>query len=168
MFDEDNDRRRKLPLKRRMQSLEGAHDLYKRLIHTIQESDEDHLQQLLHRFRTVIPLDNVEDDIQGQPGGSPSSRSSGAQRTQIDYVIEPWSFVHSIHRWSSVVDDAAASRLLSLYFNLDAQIWQLVDLDLFLQDLNGAGHRFCSPLLLHVLLFYACVCLTTDSVFLGH
>lgn len=141
-----------------MQSLEGAHELYERLIQTIQESDEDQLQQLLHRFRTVAPLENVEDSPGVRAGGTPSSRSLSVQRSQIDYAIEPWNSVHSIHRWSSVVDDTAASRLLPQYFNLDGQIWRFVDLDLFLQDLNSGRRRFCSPLLLHAILFYASVC----------
>lgn len=130
-----------------------------RLIQSVQESDTDQLEQLLRRFRSIASSDN-DDTNTDQPGGTQGSTQSptlSLQRMRIGDAISPRNCVHSIHRWTTIVDDATASRLLSLYFNLDGLIWTLVDQELFLQDLNDGRSRFCSPLLLHVLLFYACV-----------
>ncbi|CEN61698.1 hypothetical protein ASPCAL08348 [Aspergillus calidoustus] len=65
--------------------------------------------------------------------------------------------VTSIEHWTSLVDDDVASHLLSLYFTWENPIWQLVDQNQFVHDLERGRTRFCSSLLVHILLFYGCV-----------
>jgi hypothetical protein len=62
-----------------------------------------------------------------------------------------------IQNWTSFVDNDTASHLLSLYFAWENPVWHLVDQDMFLHDLETGGRRFCSPLLVHVLLFFGVV-----------
>ncbi|GES59648.1 Zn(II)2Cys6 transcription factor [Aspergillus terreus] len=59
-----------------------------------------------------------------------------------------------VQNWTSFVDNDTASHLLSLYFAWENPVWHLVDQDMFLHDLETGGRRFCSPLLVHVLLFF--------------
>ncbi|GIJ87134.1 hypothetical protein Asppvi_006038 [Aspergillus pseudoviridinutans] len=69
---------------------------------------------------------------------------------------EPQIWIKGIRAWTSLVDDEVASHLLSLYFAWENPIWQLVDQHLFLRDLASGSKRFCSPLLVHALLFFGC------------
>lgn len=65
--------------------------------------------------------------------------------------------VNAAERWTSIVDDAATSHLFSLFFVWDNPIWHIVDPVSFLDDFQHGGTHFCSSLLVHTILFYACV-----------
>ncbi|RHZ68422.1 hypothetical protein CDV55_104398 [Aspergillus turcosus] len=69
---------------------------------------------------------------------------------------EPLIRIKGIRAWTSLVDDEVASHLLSLYFAWENPTWQLVDQHMFLRDLASGSTRFCSPLLVHALLFFGC------------
>ncbi|RHZ63234.1 putative C6 transcription factor [Aspergillus thermomutatus] len=71
---------------------------------------------------------------------------------------EPQIRIKGIRAWTSLVDDEVASHLLSLYFAWENPTWQLVDQHMFLKDLASGSKRFCSPLLVHALLFFGCSC----------
>ncbi|KAL5336038.1 hypothetical protein BJX70DRAFT_390231 [Aspergillus crustosus] len=64
--------------------------------------------------------------------------------------------VTSVRHWTSLVDNDAASHLLSLYFTWENPTWQLIDPDLFVHDMEHGRTRFCSSLLVHTLLFFGC------------
>jgi hypothetical protein len=69
--------------------------------------------------------------------------------------------VNSIKFWTSIVENDTASHLLSFYFTWENPTWNLIDLDMFLQDLETHhSGTYCSRLLVHVLLFFGCVCLS--------
>ncbi|KAJ6071108.1 hypothetical protein N7499_009122 [Penicillium canescens] len=65
--------------------------------------------------------------------------------------------VNSIKFWTSIVENDTASHLLSFYFTWENPTWNLIDLDMFLQDLETHyPGRYCSRLLVHILLFFGC------------
>jgi hypothetical protein len=62
--------------------------------------------------------------------------------------------------WTSVTDDDAfVSHLITLYFTWQQPTFRWVDRDLFLADMRAGktGSRFCSPLLVNIILAVACV-----------
>lgn len=173
-YNADSDKRRKLALRRRMQTLEADRGLLIGLINTIRESDEVQLLHLRRFFQTDISRDELQNyinsDIHRQldrPLEPVDLASLSLQRMRsgcaldikyLDYLYQdPLCDVHLIHQWTSIVDDAAASHLFSLYFNWEHQVWQFIDQETFLKDLNAGRTRFCSPLLVHTVLFFACV-----------
>lgn len=65
-----------------------------------------------------------------------------------------------ISYWSPVpIPNDLAARLLSLYLVTDHPLHSPFDADLFIEDLTHCALRFCSPLLVNSLLFWACVSL---------
>lgn len=156
-----------------------------KLVGTIREGDDDELQTFLRLFRTSSSSasvddssikDHLQDRFLSVPKAAPTAmdktglslQQMRAEGSSIPAVLEtlynePVCTVRSIHLWTSVVDDATASHLFSLYFSWDDQIWCFVDRTIFLQDLNAGCRRFCSPLLVHVVLLYACVCLSVSG-----
>ncbi|OQD83155.1 hypothetical protein PENANT_c018G04386 [Penicillium antarcticum] len=65
--------------------------------------------------------------------------------------------VKSIQHWTSIVENDTASHLLSFYFTWENPTWNLIDLETFVQDLETHHPgRYCSRLLVHVLLFFGC------------
>ena len=62
--------------------------------------------------------------------------------------------------WTTVTDDDAfVSHLISLYFTWQQPTFMWVDREPFLADMKAGklGSRFCSPLLVNILLAVACV-----------
>ncbi|OGM39685.1 C6 transcription factor [Aspergillus bombycis] len=64
--------------------------------------------------------------------------------------------ITGIHRWTLLANNDTASHLLSLYFMWENPTWQLIDKDLFVRDLESGHGKFCSALLVTVLLFFGC------------
>ncbi|KAE8419679.1 Zn(II)2Cys6 transcription factor [Aspergillus pseudocaelatus] len=71
-------------------------------------------------------------------------------------VQKPVIQITQIHRWTLLVNNDAASHLLSLYFTWENPTWQLIDKNVFIRDLERGHGKFCSPLLVTVLLFFGC------------
>lgn len=65
--------------------------------------------------------------------------------------------VNSIKLWTTLMANDTASHLLSFYFTWENPTWNLIDQDMFLQDLENHGGTYCSRLLVHVLLFFGIV-----------
>ncbi|KAH1610372.1 hypothetical protein KXX44_001970 [Aspergillus fumigatus] len=81
------------------------------------------------------------------------ARRDGSRTSHLCH--EPQLRTKGIRAWASLVDDEVASHLLSLYFAWENPTWQLVEQHLFLRDLASESRKFCSPLLVHTLLFLA-------------
>jgi len=79
-------------------------------------------------------------------------------KLQQPILKEPPIQVNSIEFWTSLMANDAASHLLSFYFTWENPTWNLIDQDMFLQDLGNHNGRYCSRLLVHVLLFFGIVC----------
>lgn len=65
--------------------------------------------------------------------------------------------VNAIGLWSDQVDNTTASHLFSLFFVWENPTWRLIEPSLFLNHFHRGETGFCSSLLVHVILFYACV-----------
>lgn len=72
----------------------------------------------------------------------------------------------SIQHWTSLVEDDVASHLLSFYFNWENPTWHLIDQEVFIHDLETRSTKFCSPLLVHILLLFGCVRLKLSFIWL--
>lgn len=142
--DKDADRRRRVFLKRKVLELRGDQTLFIRLIRTLQENNEDQMAQLLRLFRRTSSIDDIKDFIgDGLLGetetapepidlGSPTLRTMQIKCITVQRRLgllhnDPTYRVHSICRWTSVVDDATASHLFSLYFAWEHQVWRPLD-----------------------------------------
>ncbi|PYI32239.1 hypothetical protein BP00DRAFT_341917 [Aspergillus indologenus CBS 114.80] len=64
--------------------------------------------------------------------------------------------VTAAEKWTSVVDSAVASHLFSLFFVWDNPTWHLIEPSVFLADFQSGRTQFCSSLLVHAILFFAC------------
>ncbi|KAE8375706.1 hypothetical protein BDV26DRAFT_267300, partial [Aspergillus bertholletiae] len=71
-------------------------------------------------------------------------------------VQKPVIQITGIHHWTLLVNNETASHLLSLYFTWENPTWQLIDRDMFVRDLECGHGKFCSALLVTVLLFFGC------------
>jgi hypothetical protein len=89
---------------------------------------------------------------------------STSEETKLPRPIlkEPPTKVNSIEYWTSLTANDTASHLLSFYFTWENPTWNLIDQDMFLQDLENHNGRHCSRLLVHVLLFFGIVCFHAD------
>ncbi|OOO05166.1 Zn(2)-C6 fungal-type DNA-binding domain [Aspergillus oryzae] len=71
-------------------------------------------------------------------------------------VQKPIIQITGIHHWTSLANNDTASHLLSLYFTWENPTWQLIDKEMFVRDLECGHGKFCSALLVTVLLFFGC------------
>lgn len=94
------------------------------------------------------------------------STDSGVMRHQCPYlrpfhaakVIDPRLLVCRPSKWTSVCkDDALMRELLATFLCCEYQYTAAFQKDLFLADMIAGNHDFCSPLLVNILLGYACV-----------
>lgn len=77
-------------------------------------------------------------------------------------VQKPIIQITGIHHWTSLANNDTASHLLSLYFTWENPTWQLIDKEMFVRDLECGHGKFCSALLVTVLLFFGCVRVAID------
>ncbi|RAL08722.1 uncharacterized protein BO97DRAFT_428037 [Aspergillus homomorphus CBS 101889] len=64
--------------------------------------------------------------------------------------------VTAAEKWTTVVDSPVASHLFSLFFVWDNPTWHLIEPRVFLDDFQSGRTQFCSSLLVHAILFFAC------------
>jgi hypothetical protein len=97
--------------------------------------------------------------LSAQPAPNPHSHVY-----QIPYhaaeMIDPRLSSVKAARWTTVTtDNALVSRLLAIYFQFEYSRTRFFQKDLFLDDLVRGRNRFCSPLLVNVILANAAVSL---------
>ncbi|KAI1071540.1 hypothetical protein LB507_005250, partial [Fusarium sp. FIESC RH6] len=74
-------------------------------------------------------------------------------------VVEPLLTDAKISKWTPVCkDDELMRELIRALLRCEYQFTAAFHKDLFLQDLSAGRKSFCSPLLVNVLLGYACIC----------
>ena len=175
----DNDGRRRITLKRKIESLEHDRDLLVRLVETIRnESDQDSLD-VLNLIRSNAPLDEIRLCLTGNRGASytPTRRDSDGRvkvpkrspsiYMDVKRITDIPLFEVPAKPWTSVTDDDAfVSHLISLYFTWQQPIFRWIDQDLFLADMRSGkkNARFCSPLLVNIILTVACVSISGRSL----
>ncbi|RDH36793.1 hypothetical protein BDQ94DRAFT_184880 [Aspergillus welwitschiae] len=111
----------------------SAHDAATRLVRQVPEQ------------RPVISLENMQQVWITQLSG----------QAQMVERQPPYS-VNAIGLWSDQVDNTTASHLFSLFFVWENPTWRLIEPSLFLNHFHRGETGFCSSLLVHVILFYAC------------
>ncbi|KAK9857273.1 hypothetical protein MYU51_020547 [Penicillium brevicompactum] len=140
-----------------------------RLVGTIRNQNEPAFVDVINLIRSNAPMDeinacltasqvldhaSVEDDGPAKiPKRSPSMYMDVKRITDIPVFQVP------AKPWTSVTaDDAFVSHLISLYFTWQQPTFMWVDRDPFLSDMKAGklGSRFCSPLLVNILLAVAC------------
>lgn len=141
-----------------------------RLVGTLRNQNEPAFVDVINLIRSNAPMDeinacltasqvvdhaSVEDDGPAKiPKRSPSMYMDVKRITDIPVFQVP------AKPWTSVTaDDAFVSHLISLYFTWQQPTFMWVDRDPFLSDMKAGklGSRFCSPLLVNILLAVACV-----------
>ncbi|KAL3454949.1 hypothetical protein BJX64DRAFT_273219 [Aspergillus heterothallicus] len=159
----------------RFQSFEQRINAYESLLQEIisqsnTQENRQSIQDAIHRrfqaspdfFQTLLAANSPLDQHIPLPRPGLSLRrmhqawQADENRQTLALVQQPPIQVTSIQNWTSLVDDDVASHLLSLYFTWENPTWQLVDQFQFVHDLERGRTRFCSSLLVHILLFYGC------------
>lgn len=75
------------------------------------------------------------------------------------YYIDPRLAGLRIRFWTTVpIPDDVAADSFSRYLFVEQPVYGFFDPDLFVQDLVTQNVRFCSPLLVNAVLFWASVC----------
>ncbi|KAL2862409.1 putative C6 transcription factor [Aspergillus lucknowensis] len=177
-LDESTDRRRRGPLKRKIDQLEDKEDLFYRLIQILREGSNRRIVPLLNLIRSRASFPEIRFYIE-----HPLSRSELTQTAELVEVFgdiqedelsepapkrrildprrspEPPRFSVPAQPWTSVtVDDELVSRLITLWFTWVHPFCNWIDRDLFLRDMKSGSISapYCSPFLVSIILANAC------------
>lgn len=138
---------------------------------TIRNQDDPRSLDALNLIRSNAPLDEVRSFVLGVQGDDPTpvrdsdnpakiSKRSPSIYMDVRRLTDMPLFEVPAKPWTSVTDDDAfVSHLISLYFTWQQPTFRWIDRDLFLADMKTGklSSRFCSPLLVNILLTVACV-----------
>lgn len=103
---------------------------------------------------TESPQYSPSHDSPGERSKSPSNRKAA-----IPELCDSRLQKLDLRRWTTVdIDNDVATRCISLYLETDHPLLGHFDPDLFVSDLVSSGDKYCSPLLVNALLYWACVC----------
>ncbi|PLB48594.1 putative C6 transcription factor [Aspergillus steynii IBT 23096] len=158
-----------------LQSLRRRIDTYEDLLREIlshsNAEDRRSIEDVVERrfpeapdaFATLLTTGSLPDQHVSMPYPGLSLRrmqmalASQRDATKIQLLRkDPTVRESQIQAWTSLVDNEVASHLFSLYFTWENPTWHLIDLDVFVHDLERGRTRFCSSLLVHLLLFFGC------------
>lgn len=173
----DNDGRRRVTYKRKIQSLEQDRDLLLQLMETIRSDDDRTAPGVLNLIRSNASLEEVRkylDSSQDSTGtGSSNEAPTKIQRPASRRYMDVKSlsdiplYEVPAQPWTSVTeDDSFVSHLVSLYFTWQHPVLNWIDRDLFIRDMRSKklGSKFCSPLLVNSILAVACVSFRSCSM----
>lgn len=176
MYNENSDQRRRLPLKRKLKSLEEDRNLLLQLVDALRDSSDRHAQALLNLVRSNAPLEEIRNYVegQGQEGQMPEliklheevmqSSETGPKMRRKAFSAKPLADQPPIRvpakPWTTVTDDDDfISHLISLFFTWIYPCFPWIDRELFIRDMKSGNvdSQFCSPFLVNTLLAEACV-----------
>ncbi|KAJ5554782.1 hypothetical protein N7461_003252 [Penicillium sp. DV-2018c] len=167
-INSDNDGRRRITLKRKIQTLELDRDLLVRLVEAIRNDNDQQTPDVLNLIRSNAPLDEIrlclsdgqrEWQMNNHNHPVKMSRHSPKRYMDVNRIVDIALFQVPAQPWTSITeDDAFVSHLISLYFTWQHPILNWIDRDLFLADMQSGRleSRFCSPLLVNSMLAIAC------------
>lgn len=139
---------------------------------TIRNQEDPNSRDVLNLIRSNAPLDEIRAHVVGgQAAGHPLGsrdiesplkipKRSPSIYMDVKRITDMPLFEVPAKPWTSVTDDSAfVSHLISLYFSWQQPTFRWIDRDLFINDMKSGklGSRFCSPLLVNILLTVACV-----------
>ncbi|KAJ5123268.1 hypothetical protein N7448_009365 [Penicillium atrosanguineum] len=161
----ENDGRRRITFKRKIESLEEDRDLLLRLVDTIRNDDSQTTPGIMNLIRSSASLEEIRLSLDRGPDSSSSNdvqtkiRRPAVQRfMDVKRLSDVPLYEVPAQPWTSVTDDdALVSHLISLYFTWQHPILNWIDRDLFLRDMRSKNlnSRFCSPLLVNIPQFYS-------------
>ncbi|PYH97100.1 Zn(II)2Cys6 transcription factor [Aspergillus ellipticus CBS 707.79] len=123
---------------------------------------DKHFQTSPDAFSSFLAARSLSEDHlpQPQPGISLTrmhlTLASNPRSSPRALTDTPLVHVSNIQFWTDLVDNTTAGHLFSLYFAWENPTWHLVDQEMFVRDLESGRTRFCSALLVHMLLFFGC------------
>ena len=168
VFNSDLDGRRRITLKRKIESLEQDRDLLMHLVDNIRNDNKS----VLDLIRSNASLSDIrlhlsENLPQGHSDKIPKNQkfdhsSSHSSRRYMDIRRLSDIPIYEVPAkpWTTVTDDdALVSHLISLHFSCNQSGLNWIDRDLFLRDMSSGNLDcvFCSPLLVNSILGMACV-----------
>ncbi|KAJ5552593.1 hypothetical protein N7494_001971 [Penicillium frequentans] len=169
----ENDGRRKITLKRKIEALEQDRNLLMQLVDTIREDNKEKCPSVLDLIRSNAPLDEIKLYLAGSldqsnADNAPPKRqesvgsSASTPRNVMDVkrICDTPIYAVPAQPWTSVSsDDALVSHLISLHFTWNGITSNWIDRDLFLRDMRSGNvdAKFCSPLLVNSILAMACI-----------
>ncbi|KAL3462404.1 hypothetical protein BJX64DRAFT_139764 [Aspergillus heterothallicus] len=168
-LDESADKRRRGPLKRKIDHLEDKEEVFLRLMEIIRDGDNRRIVPLLNLIRSHASLPEIRFYIEHQLPRSDLSQASdlaglfrdiqqydllepSAKRRMLD-TQRPASvprFSVPAQPWTSVItDDDLVSRLITLWFTWIHPTCNWIDRDLFIRDMKSGSLSapYCSPFL---------------------
>ncbi|KAL2816453.1 hypothetical protein BJX63DRAFT_387377 [Aspergillus granulosus] len=177
-LDESADKRRRGPLKRKIDHLEDKEEVFFRLLEIIRGGDNQRIVPLLNLIRSHASLSEIRFYIEHQLPQSELSQVSNLtdllrdiqhydllepspKRRMLDTQRPPDTPRFSVpaQPWTSVItDDGHVSRLITLWFTWIHPACNWIDRDLFIRDMKSGSLSapYCSPFLVNVILADAC------------
>ncbi|KAJ5463928.1 hypothetical protein N7475_007063 [Penicillium sp. IBT 31633x] len=157
----ENDGRRRITLKRKIEALELDRDLLVRLVEAIRNDRDRQASDVLSLIRSNAPLDEIRLLLAGTQHNARAKllRHSPNRYMDVKRIADIPLFEVPAQPWTIITDDDAfVSHLISLYFTWQNPIMNWIDRDLFLADMRSGrlDSRFCSPLLVNSILAVAC------------
>ncbi|RAH76607.1 hypothetical protein BO86DRAFT_404540 [Aspergillus japonicus CBS 114.51] len=179
IFEQDEDMRRKLAHKRKLEKLEEERDVLLQLVQTLQDSPDAKATQLLNLIRSKAPLGeiklymdhNVLDrdrettpllaEIYERTHGlkEDNKRPSSHQVLNIQRLVDIPVYRVPAAPWTTVTtNDELVSHLISLWLTWSHPFYNWIDKELFLRDAQAGklDSQFCSPFLVNCILAEAC------------
>jgi hypothetical protein len=177
VFDESTDSRRRIIMKRKMDSLEDDRELLLQLVGNLRGSPNSQVIQLLNLIRSNAPLEEIKDymdrkmhdELEKTPELVEIANSVREGRNQARHRVldarrlsdDPLWEVPA-NPWTDVTDDDAfVSHLVSLWFTWYHPSFSYLDRDLFIKDMQSGdveNSLYCSPFLVNAILADACAC----------
>jgi hypothetical protein len=186
LVNELADQRRKLPQKRKLESLEQSNDILTHLLRAIRNSENKKIVQLMNRIRSNPTLSELQEyltenftrsEIEKSPELSEVQQHLKREADvveQVEAVPRPPRRVLGVRRladnpvyrvpakpWTTVTDDDdLVSHLISLYFTWTNPFLCWIDRDVFIGEMQKGDlrSRYCTPFLVNAILSEASVC----------
>ncbi|KAF9895160.1 hypothetical protein FE257_000062 [Aspergillus nanangensis] len=178
IMDPESDQRRKVQMRRRLNSLEEDQDLFVRLVRTLRHTnqavdgllkyirdDQPSVAEIKSFMDCNLPQREFEktpellDIYNGLNTTQQGVSKSWARALDIPRLCDRPRFSGRARPWTTITDDDDfVSHLISLWFTWHHLFFNWVDRDLFLRDLNSGNVQstFCSPFLVNTILAEAC------------
>ncbi|KAJ5753411.1 uncharacterized protein N7511_007564 [Penicillium nucicola] len=170
VINADNDGRRRITLKRKIESLEQDRNLFERLVEVLRDDDERQVSGILNLIRSNASMDKIRLSMNENRNTSPphniqtkSPTSSSRRFMDVRRISDIPLYEVPARPWTSVTnDDFFVSHLVSHYFTWQHGTLNWIDRELFLADMRtgNKSSRFCSPLLVNIML--SCACFYSD------
>ncbi|PYI01575.1 C6 transcription factor [Aspergillus sclerotiicarbonarius CBS 121057] len=174
-IDESTDSRRKIHIKRKIESLESDRDVLTRVLESLRNSGVTRMHSLLQLIRSNASLGELQlfvDDRLENARTADSALEDDEVQMPDDSVFKIPRRVMNVKRladqpifrvpakpWTRVTDDDDfVSHLISLYFTWRHSCFPCMDRVPFIRDMKAAklSSRFCSPFLVNAVLANSC------------